>query len=233
MPPRVIVFGHGSEDGSGPAINTIESYGWCREQGADGVELDVRRTSDDELAVVHDAVLPDGRLVGSTAFAELPPHIPRLADVLDQCVGLIVNIELKIFPSDPEFDPTERLTRLVIDLLRARGGSDRVLVSCFGLGAIDLVKAQAPECPTAALLLSRRPAPDLLGAVVAHGHTTVHPYDTMVGDVFMTVARQHGLVVNPWIGEVGPERMRTLVNLGVDGLITADVATARAVVDQG
>ena len=176
---RPRVFGHGPVDGVGSHINTLESFGESRLRHADGVELDVRRTSDDVLVVIHDAAL-DGHPIDQVARQDLPAYVPDLARALDECRGLTVNIELKNFPSDPGFDPNQRLTHLVIDLLSERDGADDVIISCFDLAAIDLVRERSPLVPTAALLLSRRPPEALLGPVVEHGHRVVHPYDTMV-----------------------------------------------------
>ena len=148
-----------------------------------------------------------------------------LADVLDVCDGLLVNVEIKNYPRDPAFDPSQRVTRRVLELLGSRGGRDRVLVSCFDFGCVDLVRDAGVD--TAMLYLSRRPAPELLDAVVRHGHRVVHPYDTMVDAGFMDAARDRGLAVNVWL-EAGNERMRELVALGVDGLITSDVTGALA-----
>jgi glycerophosphoryl diester phosphodiesterase len=227
----VQVWGHGPEDGSGPAINTLASYDWCRGLGVDGVELDLRRTADDRLVVIHDAVLADGRAVADTMRADLPAFVPDLAAVLDACAGLTVNVEVKNFASDPGFDPQERVTNLLVDLLQARGPIDDVIVSCFGIAALDVINVRAPRRPTAALLLSRRPAAEVLDPVVGHRHATVHPYDTMVDDAFMEAARARGLTVNAWIGDVSAERMRALYDLGVGALITSDVAVARRVAD--
>src|SRR4051794_38461314 len=120
---QMLVYGHGPEDGSGPTFNTLPSFPWCREQGADGVELDVRRTADDQLVVVHDDAI-DGRAVAETRRAELPAYIPELTAVLDVCAGLSVIVELKNFPQDPGWDPTQRLPHLLVDLLEARGHRD-------------------------------------------------------------------------------------------------------------
>ena len=225
------MWGHGPEDGSGPAINTLASYDWCRRLGADGVELDVRRTADDTLVVIHDAVLDDGRPVADTRRADLPSFVPDLVDVLDACSGLTVNVEVKNFPSDAGFDGQQRVTHLLIGLLAERGPADDVVVSCFGVDALDVVKARLGRVPTAALLLSRRPAAELLDAVVERGHTTVHPYDTMVDHAFMDAARARGVVVNAWLSDAGADRMAALYDLGVGALITGDVARARRVAD--
>src|SRR4051794_4333520 len=158
------VYGHGPDDGSGPMFNTLPSFTWCRDQGADGVELDVRRTADDQVVVVHDPA-PDGSPVADTLRKDLPAYIPDLADALDVCAGMTVVVELKNFPQDSGFDPSQRLPHLVVDLLEERNGRDDVVVSCFGLDALDVVRARAPRVPTAALVLHPRPLPELLAPI--------------------------------------------------------------------
>ena len=226
-----LVFGHGPEDGSAHAINRLPSFDWCRRQGADGVECDVRRTADDHLVVIHDGSLFDGRAVADARRAELPEFVPDLDQVLDVCGGLIVNLELKNFPRDPAFDPAQRITHLVMELLAARGYADRVLVSCFDFAAIDLLRTEVPAIPTAILYLSRRPAADLLDRVIDHGHSVVHPYDTMVDDTFVDEARARHLQVNVWFSQTDSTRLRALVDLGIDGLISEQVAEARRAVE--
>src|ERR1051325_11480881 len=98
------VFGHGAED-----INTLASFARIQTLGVDGVELDVRR-SGDRLIVTHD-----------------PGDGPSLAQALDACRGLTVNIEIKNYPRDPEWDETQRITDLVLDLLDERDRADDVL----------------------------------------------------------------------------------------------------------
>jgi glycerophosphoryl diester phosphodiesterase len=230
--PGVLVFGHGPEGDVPHAINRLPAFAWCRDLGADGVECDVRLSADGELVVVHDDSLADGRPVAACRRDELPAWIPSLGAVLDACAGLVVNVELKNFPRDPGFDPDQRVTHRLLELLVERDGRDDVLVSCFDTGAIDVVQASS-DLNTALLLLSRRPADELLDRAVRHGHPVVHPYDTMVDDAFMDAARARELTVNVWFGgAVGAGRFRELVDLGVDGLITDEVAAAREVVDR-
>ena len=130
--------------------NTLEAFSLAREDGADGVELDVHRTRDGALVVHHDAdvegfgVLADADLAAiRAAFA----WIPTLAEVLDVCRGLLVNIEIKNSPKDADFDPDETVAAGVVELLAARGGADRVLVSSFHLPSIDRVHALEPDDP--------------------------------------------------------------------------------------
>ena len=200
----------------------------ARQRGADGVELDVRRTADDQLVAIHDHQLPNGRAIAATRRSDLPADIATLSEVLDLCAGLVVNIEIKNFRSDPGFDPSERITDLVVDLLEARRLGDNVIVSSFGMGCIDRVRARQPALPTAALLLSRRPVEQVLGPVVEHGHRIVHPYDTMVDPAFMAFARSHSLEVNVWFGDdESAARIEELIGFGVDGIITSDPGAVR------
>ena len=60
--------------------NTVAAFAAAVAMGADGVELDVRRTADGALAVHHDAHLPDGRLLCEVATSALPSHVPSLAE---------------------------------------------------------------------------------------------------------------------------------------------------------
>ena len=214
------VFGHGSGS-SGDELNSRAAFERVRALACDGVELDVRRTLDDGLAVIHDPLLPDRRDVARTATRALPVDVMLLGDVLDLLRGMVVNIEIKNFDRDPHWDPDQRVTRLVVDLLAARDHADRVIISCFGFECTDLVRRLRPDLDTAHLLLSRRPAADLLDAVVDHGHAIAHPYESMVDESFMQEAGARGLAVNAWTAEDdSEERLGEVIRLGVDGLIT-------------
>ena len=48
----------------------------ARELGADGVELDVRMTSDGALAVHHDAIIPGRGPIGGLATSACPVRPP-------------------------------------------------------------------------------------------------------------------------------------------------------------
>jgi glycerophosphoryl diester phosphodiesterase len=199
------VFGHGTVDD----INTLASFARMQSIGVDGVELDVRRTAGDGLVVAHD---PD-------------TDGPSLPHALDACRGLVVNIEIKNFPRDPQWDETQRVTDLVLDVLDERDGADVVLISCFHGACLDRCRQRRPDLPTALLLLSRRPPAELLDAP----YRIVHPYDSMVNEQFMDEARKRDLLVNVWTGEDETlARMETLVDLGVDGIITAAPRVAMA-----
>lgn len=179
--------------------NTVEAFREAARQGADGVELDVRRG----LVVRHDP--------GDSG--------PSLAAALDACRGLLVDIEVKNLPHEPDFDPSEQVAAEVVALLAARGGTDRVLVSSFSLATVDAVRAADPSVPTGWLTL---PGYDQLATVATtaeHGHRSLHPRQETVTADLVAVAHDAGLTVVTWTVD-DPDRLRELADLGVDAVIT-------------
>jgi glycerophosphoryl diester phosphodiesterase len=210
--------------------NTLEAFRTAAHQGADGVELDVRRSADGTLAVHHDDVLPDGRSILGLTRAELPAEVPALDDALDACRPLrVVNVEIKNWPEDPDFDPDEQLADAVVARLRARGDldSDRILVSSFHLPTVDRVRALAPGLATGWLLGPVEDPAALVERAAGHGHVAVHPHHAFVNERFVELAHGAGLAVNTWTCD-DPDRIRWLADLGTDAVITntPDIALA-------
>ena len=226
----VRVIAHRGASAAAPE-NTIEAFRLARELGADWVELDARRTADGAVIVHHDADLADGRTIVDLLRSELPPSVCDLADALDACEGMSINIEIKNWPADPDFDETEAVARAVVALVQERSLHDRVLISCFHYPTIELVRSLDPTIDTAFLhLLIDRSWDALAADVAAAGHRALHPWDGLVGESLMRAATAHGLEVNVWTVD-DPDRMAQLVALGVHGICTNLPDVARAVVD--
>ncbi len=199
--------------------NTIEAFLEAKAQGADGVELDVRRARDGALVIHHDAVLPDGRALVELSAGDLPGDVPLLGPVLDACSDLVVNIEIKNVDVDADHDPDEYLAGAVVDLLADRGGRDEVLISSFSLATIDRVRALAPDLATGYLASPRWDQGNALDRAIAAGHWAFHPHHLVVNDELVRRAHAAGLTVNAWTVD-DPDRMRWLVEVGVDAVIT-------------
>jgi len=200
--------------------NTIEAFVEARAQGAAGVELDVRRTADGAMAVHHDANLPDGRPIVELEASTLPDHVPLLDAALDACHGMVVNIEIKNVEVDPDFDPDQLLARSVVELVHERDAAGDVLVSCFGLAAIDRVRALDPAVPTGYLASARSDQMAALQRAIEGGHAAFHPYDLVVNPALVAAAHDAGVAVNVWTVD-DPDRIRWLAHeCGVDAIIT-------------
>src|SRR5512132_3656279 len=114
------VIGHKGAGGLAPA-NPLAAVRVARESGAGGVALDVRRTADGGLAVHHDATLADGRRLLDLVVAELPDGMATLPAVLDVCDGLaLVNVEIKNWPLDGDFDESLGIVDTVVEALAPR-----------------------------------------------------------------------------------------------------------------
>ena len=141
---RCLVWAHRGASGYAPE-NTLEAFKKAVEMGADGVELDVQLTKDDQMVVIHDELIDrtsDGRgWVKDMTLEELRKYnynkthpeyehadIPTLREVYEllKPTGLTINVELKtgiVF--------YEELERKVIELTKEMGMEDKVLYSSF------------------------------------------------------------------------------------------------------
>jgi glycerophosphoryl diester phosphodiesterase len=214
--------------------NTLAAFARAVALGADGVELDVRRTLDGVLVVHHDPQPPGSDLIATTPAAQLRaahPDLPTLEDALDACADVLVNVEIKNLPWEPDFDADERSAHAVVALLDARGGRDDVLVSSFHLATIDRVRATGTSVPTGLLTVGRAPSAELLDVVTERGHSAIHPERRSMGrrraEAFVADAHDRDLQVNVWTVNT-PATITRLAAAGVDALITDVPDVARA-----
>lgn len=222
MPTDPVIVAH---RGASKAFreNTVDAFTEARRQGASMVELDVRRTLDGALVIHHDPVIAGlGALIELPASA-LPDYVPTLAQALDACQGLEVNIEIKNERGDPDFDSDETVAADVVDLLSSRSDADAMLISSFRFNTIDVIRALDPDLRTGFLFAMPPLSPLRLKAMIlrtaAAGHVAIHPYHRGVTKRMVDLAHEVGLAVNTWTVD-DPARMRTLATAGVDALIT-------------
>ena len=207
--------------------NTIEAFQAAAEQGAQGIELDVRRTADDVLVVYHDAHLASGAVIRDTDSADLPSSVPTLADALAACADLWLNVEIKNMPSDPDYDSELGLSVAVAGLIAAFDASERVMVSSFDIASVDRIRSIDPTIPLAWVVWAQADPMSLIQRTSAHGLDAIHPHDLLVDAGFVRRAHDAGLDVNVWTVD-DADRIRELADLGVDGIITNRPADAVA-----
>jgi glycerophosphoryl diester phosphodiesterase len=208
--------------------NTVEAFRTAVDLGADGVELDVRRAAHGHLAVCHDEVLADGRPVRALPRPEWPESLCELSAALDACAGLAtVNVEVKNWPADGDFDEELAIAEAVVEVLLARPASEQAafLVSCFHLPTLDRVRELAPGLATGWLTLGFADVAADVERVAAGGHAAVHPHHSAVDADLVRRAGDAGLAVNTWTCDL-PDRIVWLAETGVDGIVTNDVEAA-------
>jgi glycerophosphoryl diester phosphodiesterase len=220
--------------------NTLAAFQAALAQGADMVELDVRRTSDGKLIIHHDphVVTEAGttHAICELQAVDLPPHVPTLTEALDACVGMEVNVEIKNDDTEPDFDPTRSLADAVVKLLRARSDCDQMLVSSFDYATIQRVRELAPDIKTGLLFVAPEldgaapnPLAEFIDRIANDGHVAIHPHRYAATAELIEAAHARNLAVNVWTVD-NPEELRALSNFGVDALITNTPEAARAAI---
>jgi glycerophosphoryl diester phosphodiesterase len=193
--------------------------------GANWVELDVRRTADGALAVHHDAHLGDGRAIVELAAADLPDYVPSLAEALEACHPLGVNVEIKNSPHDVDFDEAATLVEPVVEVIRAC--SQPIIVSSFHAPTLDRLRSVDSAIDRALLTFDLRDPERVIADSLAAGHVAVHPFDRTVTRDLVELAHEAQLAINVWTVD-DPARIAELAEMGVDGIVTnvPDVAVA-------
>jgi glycerophosphoryl diester phosphodiesterase len=92
---RPLLLGHrGARASRQFPENTLASFELCLQHGCDGFEFDVRRSSDGEALICHDATVGGVSIAGTTANSLV---LPMLEDVLRQFAHrAFLDIELKV-----------------------------------------------------------------------------------------------------------------------------------------
>jgi glycerophosphoryl diester phosphodiesterase len=199
--------------------NTLAALDLVRAAGAEGVEIDVRRTSDGALVLHHDAVIEGLGPITRLSSDQVPDILPRLDVVLDACNGLVVNIEVKNLRTDPDRDPAEHLATEVAQLLNGRSLQENVIVSSFSLQTLDAVRATDPAIPTGFLTLSAWDQPAALRMAAQAGHRALHPQQAGVTSSLIELVHSKQMWIIPWAVDRAGDIMMA-ASEGVDAFIT-------------
>jgi glycerophosphoryl diester phosphodiesterase len=90
-------------------------------------------------------------------------------------------------------------------------------VSSFRFETVDRCRSVLPTVRTA--VLTQSPSVALLDRTAAAGHDAIHPSVAVVDADYVRAAHSLGLAVNVWTCN-DRDRMRLLVDWGVDGICT-------------
>lgn len=242
-PAGVHVFAHRGFAGESAPENTLAAFERALAAGATHIETDIQATSDGVAMVFHDDDLQRvagirGR-VGGIGYEQISQirlgeqRIPTLLEALERFPEARFNIDIKRANA---IEPTVRA------ILKAKA-ADRVLVSSFSgrrrrralrlLASRDAIVATSAD---ATLMLTLYLAARL-GAFALFRQFASSIHALQLPEHFMGMqlthprlirfARQSGLKIDYWVINE-PTRMKQLVSLGADGIVTdlADVAVA-------
>jgi glycerophosphoryl diester phosphodiesterase len=230
--------GFGSGAARGYRENSVESFLAAATSGATWVELDVRRSSDDELVVWHDPHTPAGLPVVSRTATQLAAEgIASLTGVLAALpAGVGVDMDVKTVLDDAR-DPQERRTHallagaLVAMALGGHGSTRPLLVSSFDPSVPLYLRDRAALQGKVALglLTSQTLSPGHgVAAAVNLGLDVACLYVGSLGldgggaSLAIEVAHRAGLEVMTWTAT--PSQAVRAVAVGIDAVCVDDVA---------
>ncbi len=243
-----LIIGHRGASALAPE-NTLAAFRRAIEDGADGIEFDVRLAKDGVAVVIHDATLERtgsvrsrvsqltatelstidvgswfGSKERSTNFAgENVPRLQQLFDLYSDNDGLLY-LEMKEEPG-----AGNDLAAEVVRMIQLSQMRDRIIVECFDLSLIERVKQIDSTIRTAALFepkLSRPVSfvrPKLASVAQAHGADEIALHHTLASPRAIDNALRLGLRVIVWTVD-DPAWVTKAQTMGVTGLITNDPA---------
>ncbi len=228
---RPLVLGHRGASAHAPD-NTLEAFRLAVDHGADGVELDVRFTADGAIIVHHDPGLHDFGVFAHRTLEELrsfAPDVPTLEEAAAVLGDVLIDVEIKNDPAQPDHDPAHRMADAVVEWAVARSG--RTIVSSFNPVTIDRVRSLDQALETGRLLDAFTQPSTEIGRVAGGGHGWLMPSRRHVrtgGAALVTAAHDAGLAVAVWTVD-SARLLRKFDATGVDAVITNDPRRALAV----
>ena len=213
-----MIFGHRGASAIEPE-NTMKAFQQAFEDGADGIEFDVRLTADNQMVIIHDSLINRTSngigLVRKKTYQELlefdfgkGEKIPLLEDVLKKFRNRKwLNIEIK----------EQGFEKQLLELLDKLKITQKYVISSFDISVIQKIKELNSNIPTAFLY----------GRIIIHLQTLIsksqcdgiHPKHTFVNRRLISEARYYRLAVRAWTVD-NPRKAWKLTKLGINGIIT-------------
>jgi len=254
--PEPRLFAHRGASASAPE-NTLEAFRVAWEEGAPYVEMDVRRSVDGVVMVIHDASVSRttgrrGRIENMTfddirrldaGYTFTPDHgrtfpyrgrgtaIPTLEDVFEALPEARLNIEIK--PS------REGVEQAVLDIIRRYGAEDRVFIAAHEHEMIEKFRALDGAVLTG---FSKKEVREFLSRVKEGDFNGYRPSGValqvpeyfglrrVLSPAFIDAAHRFEREVHVWTVNQ-PLQMTRLLDWGVDGIMTDDPARAFGAVE--
>jgi glycerophosphoryl diester phosphodiesterase len=248
-PRKPLIIAHRGSSFSEPE-NTIAAFRRAVEDGADGIEMDVRLAADGVAVVIHDSDLKrtagiPGRVSrlsseqlsmidvgatfrknGSNGKQPNPNHrLPTLVEVLQELSDFpgLLYIELKCKERD-----AERLAVSVSRSLSTQKLAAEVVIKSFRLSALTHFRHYCPDVRTAALFAPKilallRKEKHLVRIAVELGVSEISLHRSLVTRKLMKKASRRGLPVAVWTAD-HPRWVKRAIRLGVKAIITNDPA---------
>lgn len=215
MPIPLVIAHRG--DSSNALENSLESIRRALSLSVDMIEIDIRRSRDNGLYVLHDKLT--GRTAGKNIDIERATsdkiagvklknneRIPTLADVLRLVAGACgLNLEIK----------SSGAGALTAQHLLASGYKGPVLVSSFQEDEVTAARRAMPLLPTSMVLDVF--AVHTIPSYLARGYNVISLRRKTVTEELVAACHEQGLPLYVWTVDEEDE-MRKFIDWGVDGI---------------
>ncbi|MHA1641363.1 MAG: glycerophosphodiester phosphodiesterase [Promethearchaeota archaeon] len=235
MKEKILIIAHAGGAKDVPE-NTMTAFKKSIELGAEYVEFDIHLTKDDEIVIIHDSdtyrTTNVKGLVKEMTLNEIKhlkvegfEKIPTLKELIALAKGKIL-----LQPEIKAMGVAEKL----IPILENENLLQTTIISSFILNELISCQKMNSEAKLALLIpeqfrsirLMKRKILD----IAKNNFYAIHPHFRYLTKEIVDFAHDNGLKVNVWT--VNDENMmHSLVNMGIDGLITDDVLLAKKVLN--
>jgi len=235
--PRVEITAHRGNSSVAPE-NTLAAFRAAMDAHATHAELDVQRTRDGEVIVLHDRDLMrmagDPRRIVDLTMADLAgidvglkygaafrgERVPSLAAVIDLVRGAIkLNVELKYNAPDP------LLASAVVEVLRQKDFLDQAVITSLNAAALREIKAIEPRLKTGQIVAAA------VGDVSRADANFLCLNSARPSSAMVRRAHAAGKEVHVWTVNSAEVVLR-MIERGVDNIVTDDPALAMQIVQK-
>lgn len=253
----VVDVAHRGSSGEAPE-NTLAAVELALDQRASFVEVDVQRSADGALVVMHDTTLARTtdveevfpgrepwnvgdftleeirRLDAGSWFArkyagEPVPVLREVVETIGTRAGLLLEVKAPELYPGIEADIDKELTS-VPGYLPAALASDNLVVQSFDHGSMRAFHDRAPEVPIG-LLFGYRPSAAELDAASGWAEQ-INPSYRVTDQALVDAVHERGMTISVYTLNSGA-LMREYIDLGVDGIITNYPVVLRDILRRG
>ncbi len=226
-----LVIAHRGASGYAPE-NTMPAFEKALEMGAEGIELDVHMTADEEIVVIHDHSIDrtsNGEgMVNGLSLRDIRKFdfgswfnadyrgvtIPTLRDVFEllrDWDGLL-NIEVKSGPNI-----YKGIEKKLVDMTKEYSFEDKVIFSSFNHYCLRDIKVIDSSMKIGLLYTAALVEPYIYAQHL--GAEALHPYYRTITIELVEGCKKYGIKLNPYT--IDDEReIEMIMRAGVDGVIT-------------
>ncbi|MDQ0272770.1 glycerophosphodiester phosphodiesterase [Cytobacillus purgationiresistens] len=232
---KIANIAHRGASGYAPE-NTIAAFDKAFQMKADYIEIDVQRSKDGELVVIHDTTVDrttDGTgNVKDLSFAEMNQldagswmgeqfsgeKIPTFDEVLDRYRGKIgILIELK----SPELYPgiEEQVTQKLKKRNMDKPKNEKIIVQSFNFESMKKIDKMLPRVPIGVLTSNAKDTSEAALKEFSKYADYFNPSYGLVNKELVDLVHMNGMKIQSWTVRT-PEAAQFLLEMKVDGIIT-------------